>query len=146
MHLIAYTSTYTGDASRIGQDLMEIVGKSKVNNPQADITGVLFFQGGQFLQFIEGEIGDLEILMARIELDSRHRDLVRVVDEPIVQRGFSSWNMDAFNLDPLEELSKDRFSEVVAMYKNLLTMRTEAIVSFVKSVLADDATRKQLVQ
>ena len=54
MHVILYTSEYTGKAEEINQTSKDIASSSKRNNPKIPITGALFFHNGQFLQIIEG--------------------------------------------------------------------------------------------
>ena len=54
MHLIIYTSRYTGDASRIDNDLVTITQTAKNNNPALNITGLLFYHNQQFFAGYRG--------------------------------------------------------------------------------------------
>ena len=138
MHLIIYTSHYTGDASRIDNDLVTITQTAKNNNPALNITGLLFYHNQQFLQVIEGEQSDLESLMATVTADQRHEEVVRIVDQEVPERGFSEWNMDSFNLSEHQQLSPDQLQAIKELYKENFAMQSDTIVDFYKSMLGDD--------
>jgi Sensors of blue-light using FAD len=54
------------------QDLRELLTKSRENNSQLGITGMLLFKGGNFLQVLEGRQETVMSLYERISRDSRH--------------------------------------------------------------------------
>ena len=74
-------------------DLRVILQKSHQNNPQMGITGVLLYVRGSIIQVLEGEKTAVEILYNRIEQDSRHTNVDRVLSRPIAQRLFGTWSM-----------------------------------------------------
>ena len=88
MHLIVYTSEYIGKAEDVDAALADIVARSKINNTEYDITGLLFYHGGRFVQLLEGEQDSLEGLMSILEEDERHQNIQRIVDQPIKERAF----------------------------------------------------------
>ena len=71
----------------------DILAEARRNNARDDITGVLTFTGGQFIQVLEGHPDRLEDLLARLVVDQRHRDLRILARRPIVHRDFQSWDM-----------------------------------------------------
>lgn len=83
MRLIVYISEYTGKASDVDRELTSIVKIAKANNARLEVTGVLFYQHGKFVQIIEGEDKPLSLLMKKIELDNRHKNISYLVDEVI---------------------------------------------------------------
>ena len=119
MHVILYISDYTGREIELDKNLLSICTRAKRENPKHGITGVLFYHNSNFLQLIEGEINELESLMSILEKDTRHKNISRLVDEGIEERGFSDWNMDAFNLDGHETINRP----AVVEFKNLITER-----------------------
>lgn len=121
MHVILYVSDYTGMEEELDKILLSICGNAKRKNPKHDITGVLFYHNGNFLQLIEGERNELEGLMSILEKDTRHTNLSRLVDEAIGERSFADWNMDTFNLN--DDATIDRLA--VAEIKRLITERVE---------------------
>lgn len=136
MHLIVYTSEYTGDEMQA--DVKQIVAASRRNNAQAGVTGVMFSHDSRFLQFIEGAEADIRQLMSRIQLDPRHSNIQMLFDEPIPERGFGSWNMDHFEIQSgshLELKSLELISE--ACRANFQT-RTDTIVGIFKGFVASE--------
>ncbi|MDE2584480.1 MAG: BLUF domain-containing protein [Betaproteobacteria bacterium] len=65
--------------SLVEADVLDILKKSQTRNNQAGISGLLLFQGGRFLQFIEGRAVEVERLFERISQDSRHREIRTLV-------------------------------------------------------------------
>lgn len=65
---------------------------SRHNSPQ-DITGMLLYAGGSFMQVLEGEESVVDETFHRVEEDRRHKDIFLIVREPIAQRNFAQWRM-----------------------------------------------------
>jgi hypothetical protein len=91
MHQLIYTSAARPGLSE--DDVFRIVQQAGRNNPSGDITGFLVFQNGRFLQLIEGPLMALEMLMAQLAQDDRHRDLRILSHLPIWERSFPAWRM-----------------------------------------------------
>jgi hypothetical protein len=53
--------------------LVGTVTRSKVNKLELDITGLLFYHNGSFIQVLEGEKDSLEVLMSILENTSTMR-------------------------------------------------------------------------
>ena len=83
MHLITYMSDYTGTDDQVKQDLVNITKTAKVENALREITGVLFYMEGKFLQVMEGEEDVLRSLMLNIEKDPRHKNIIYLIDTSI---------------------------------------------------------------
>ena len=98
MHLIAYTSRYSGDTANIESVLADIVKTAKEANPKRGITGVLFFDRDRFVQVIEGEKTALNELLELIKADPRHDDIEVIFDGEEDHQEFTEWNMDALKL------------------------------------------------
>lgn len=91
MHQLIYTSEARPGLSQV--DVFRIVEQSARNNPSSDITGFLLFRGGRFLQLVEGPLMALEMLLARLAQDERHREIQVLSRLPIAQRSFPRWRM-----------------------------------------------------
>ncbi len=74
-------------------DLEQLAAQSARDNRARRITGVLLYDDGIFLQFLEGEEGTVRNLLARIARDHRHSRLAVVLEEEIPQRHFPDWHM-----------------------------------------------------
>lgn len=70
-----------------------ILKQARSHNGETDITGVLFYLEGNFLQLLEGEDPALSDTYLRIKTDPRHHNLIQLVDENIAERSFPDWPM-----------------------------------------------------
>ncbi len=139
MHLIVYTSEYTGDHQSISLDLASIEAIAKRKNTTLGITGLLFYYQGRFLQLIEGEQDALEQLMSSIEQDNRHTNITRLFDTPQGERHFSQWNMDTFDLEDRQAISLDECQKIAKAYKQNLQMDAQVIGDFYRTMLQQAA-------
>ena len=62
-------------------------------NTENDITGMLLFRDGRFIQVLEGASSVVASLTERIGRDSRHHDMRILLSEPITERKFADWSM-----------------------------------------------------
>jgi hypothetical protein len=136
MYLIVYTSELTQSSNNVDTLLKNIVDVAKVYNAKANITGLLFYHNLRFLQFLEGSKDDLEKLMLTIGCDSRHKNIVRIVDEVVYVRSFSDWTMDSFNLDSNDVITLDKLNAVRDVYKKNLNVVSNVLAKFYKAMLA----------
>lgn len=92
-------------------ELLEILRVSRENNEVKDITGMLLYKGGNFMQVLEGPDDAVETLFARIATDRRHKDVQVISREQIQKRQFPSWEMAFQNLDSPEIKTEPGFSQ-----------------------------------
>ncbi len=62
-------------------------------NRERELTGYLWFDEGQFVQYVEGEAETVEALIRRIEDDPRHDVLHVLRDDELGERRFPDWSM-----------------------------------------------------
>lgn len=92
------------------QELVEIQRVAKENNAKIDVTGSLFYNGGWFLQVLEGPLLTLNTLYAKIEKDPRHKNSRLLYKESASFRTFTRWSM---NMTNLEDRQADKYDELV---------------------------------
>jgi len=94
---------YVSSASRLFADheLLKMLKKFKDNNARADITGMLVYKGGNFMQAIEGPPDAVRELFERIQRDPRHTGIYKLLEKQISEREFSKWSMGFQNVDIL---------------------------------------------
>ena len=96
----------------VDQDaLIAILKKSKANNQQLGVTGVLCFSEGIFLQVLEGGRGPVNRLYNRIAADDRHTDVELLCYEEIGERRFAGWSMGQVNMARLNPALLLKYSE-----------------------------------
>lgn len=80
-------------------ELLDILKVSRSNNETRDITGMLLYKGGNFMQVLEGPEESINTLIDKIKADPRHKDVSILSREQIQTRQFPSWEMAFQNLD-----------------------------------------------
>ena len=90
-----FTMTYSSTAAEPfdDDDLAELLEESRVSNVAADLSGLLLYRQGRFLQVLEGPEPVVRDAIDRIGRDPRHRDMRVLVEESIDERRFADWTM-----------------------------------------------------
>ncbi|MGI4821394.1 MAG: BLUF domain-containing protein [Janthinobacterium lividum] len=83
-------------------DLHALLEWSRTYNTQQQITGLLLYSDGHFVQLFEGPEAVVRPLYARIQADPRHTQVVTVSDGPGPQRWFADWHMAFGYVEPQE--------------------------------------------
>ena len=89
--MLVYASSATDqfDEGRIP----DLLARSRENNGDRDVTGLLLYEDGTFLQILEGEADAVEELFEIIQNDPRHIECTVLLREPISERAFPDWSM-----------------------------------------------------
>ena len=74
-------------------DVAAILESSAKNNPARSITGLLLYNGRNFLQLLEGEGAELDALMKRIGQDQRHTGVSLLKKSSLEERVCPNWAM-----------------------------------------------------
>jgi len=74
-------------------DLAALLAQSRRLNAANDITGVLLFRNGYFLQLLEGPDQAVRSKMDTIKHDDRHTKVTVLTEELIEERQFPEWTM-----------------------------------------------------
>lgn len=88
---LVYVSFATQEMNE--DDLMRILTVSRDNNSKNDVTGMLLYREGFFIQALEGEESIVIPLYNKIAADPRHRNVILIYKNDITERTFSSWAM-----------------------------------------------------
>lgn len=91
IHRLTYVSTAMANIKTA--DVHDIVEKSQRRNSEAAITGLLLFNGMNFLQTLEGSAAPVQSLLERIKADPRHSGLILLGDGPCEGRAFWGWSL-----------------------------------------------------
>ncbi|MEM6780939.1 MAG: BLUF domain-containing protein [Pseudomonadota bacterium] len=137
MHMIAYTSEFVEVAGDVDDVIADIITASKKNNANDNITGVLFFLDGHFLQIIEGEESDLRALTARIEDDKRHTNIKYLMDREEKERGFGQWKMDSIKLGKGQEFDAEHLEAITKSFEQVMVPSCDTLAHYYKTLLAE---------
>lgn len=104
-------------------ELMQILEKSRKNNKALDVTGMLLYKGGNFLQVLEGPDQAVAEIYAKITKDPRHKDVAIISKTYVQAREFPEWEMAFVDMDDPEIINKPGYStflqdELTANYFN----------------------------
>jgi hypothetical protein len=81
------------------EELLDILKVSRENNSSNDVSGLLLYKGGNFMQVLEGPDDVVVSLFEKIEQDPRHKGVSIISQERIQKRQFPAWEMAFTNLD-----------------------------------------------
>ena len=105
--------------------LYKILVDSRVSNRLADVTGLLVYVDGKFLQVLEGEQGVVSALLEKISKDRRHKDVKVVYKTVIVRRTFNAWQMAYVSPSPKELATWAGLSNTTTLESTLKTLEIE---------------------
>ncbi|MGN7192110.1 BLUF domain-containing protein [Curtobacterium sp. MCBA15_004] len=74
-------------------DLAHLLEQSRRANAENDITGVLLFRNGYFLQLLEGPDRAVRTKMETIKHDDRHTKVTVLLEDVVEERQFPEWTM-----------------------------------------------------
>jgi hypothetical protein len=91
IYQLLYISTAVDSIKKA--DLDNILAVSHKNNPSRNITGILLFKGGLFIQLLEGSYDSVRQLYERISKDARHGDIKIAWERTSDNRLYGEWAM-----------------------------------------------------
>lgn len=91
MEYLVYVST----AKKLMSDaeLLDLLQTARIKNAKYNVTGMLLYSEGTFIQALEGEKEDLYAIYKAIELDFRHRNIILMITGSVEERIFPNWSM-----------------------------------------------------
>src|ERR1700685_4028232 len=83
-------------------EIPELLQQIRIANAKQEITGMLLYVCGSFLQVLEGQPETVDAVFSRILEDKRNTQLRSIARESIPERAFEGWTMMHKTLDPIE--------------------------------------------
>lgn len=98
------------------------------------------FHQGQFFQVLEGSKSAVETCFNRIQIDPRHRGVIKLFDDSTEERSFDNWTMAAVGLESCKSMLKAQLLDLFSLrdqpqYDDL--KKNKVIGVFVDTFLAD---------
>lgn len=91
LNYLIYVSSATKPMSE--QEIQDILVPSQIKNSRLQVTGLLVYRGGNFIQYVEGPKDSIQNLYQSICKDSRHRDMTVLDEGAVSERLFGDWKM-----------------------------------------------------
>ncbi len=115
-YYLVYASYATHPLSQRG--LEELLATSRDNNKAHDVTGMLLYIDGKFLQVLEGPKDSVRKIFGAIRKDVRHKKISVIIEGHIKKRNFDAWHMSfkSFTASRFEKLSG--FRDIEAFFLN----------------------------
>ena len=101
MQQVIYSSAAVAPFSEA--ELGLLLSLARTNNARLEVTGMLVYHDGSFLQVIEGEPAVLDVLFERIGRDKRHHRVLPLLKREIEERHFAEWQMGFASLKNLPQ-------------------------------------------
>jgi hypothetical protein len=83
-------------------EIPDLLQQARIANARQEITGMLLYVSGSFLQVLEGQPEMVDVVFSRIIWDKRHTQPRLITRESILERAFEGWTMMHKTLDPVE--------------------------------------------
>ena len=106
--------SYVSSATRpmTAAELLTILQQCYGHNPLHDVTGLLLYGKGTFLQALEGDEAIVASLYEKIKRDTRHTEVTCLSRKTIARRSFPGWSMGFRRLsDAVAGISGPRANE-----------------------------------
>lgn len=111
--MLSITYLSAASSALTPQELAHIVEQSRCRNAAKDITGVLVYSAGTFVQTLEGPTAAVTELYDDIVGDTRHTEVIEVWRETIMRRTFSTWTMAFKELTEAEAAAVPELHDVL---------------------------------
>lgn len=95
-------------------ELDAILESSVRHNTPQQVTGLLLYSAGGFMQVLEGETAAVEETYSRICRDPRHKNILELAREEIAGREFDRWAMGFRRLDKMKSATHQAFLPLFA--------------------------------
>lgn len=105
--------------------LMEMVELANAHNSKRGVTGILLFNGVHFLQLLEGPQAQVNEIYSKICSDTRHFNIVELLNDVAPFRRFANAGMELFdiNLHSNEDCLKQIMSRGTSQHQLLYNDR-----------------------
>lgn len=74
-------------------ELRDLLAKARANNAELNVSGMLLYHEGSFIQVLEGDQDTVEQLYAKIADDPRHTNALLLFKGDATERSFDEWTM-----------------------------------------------------
>ena len=112
LHQIIYVSKATQAFTDL--QVAEMANRFAMNNAKLELSGVLLYESGYFLQLLEGEKFNLYHAFKTIRDDDRHSQIEIISDGEIAERMFFKWNMRFVNSQKLNPSISEKIKHITA--------------------------------
>ena len=110
LQALVYVSTAAHHLSEA--EIGHLLDRARERNAKAQVTGVLLYSHGNFMQYLEGPRAGVASVYEHIVADRLHHGIIELVREPIAAREFSDWTMAFRSISAFGLSSPDKFDDL----------------------------------
>ena len=99
-------------------DLLDILKTSRENNKKNNISGMLLYDNGSFIQVLEGEDSFVDNTFINIQNDERHNHILVMQNRDVDSREFSEWSMGFKNISNINKTKIDGYAQFQSLLFN----------------------------
>lgn len=92
-------------------DLVDLLAQARPRNAAADVTGMLLYHDGNFMQLLEGSEKQVRTTHERIKTDPRHTGMITLIQGPASERICGDWSMGLRNISSEEAKNASGLNE-----------------------------------
>ena len=96
MHRLIYMSSAAHDMT--DAELVQLLEQARARNAELNLTGMLLYKDGFFLQVLEGDKQHVDAVYRSICLDERNTAPYLIEEDEVEDRNFPAWTMGFHNL------------------------------------------------
>ena len=90
------------------EELKQLLEVARTNNSKKSITGMLLYCNSNFIQLLEGNEDDLRQLFDVISADTRHNEVIKIMENKIEAPHFPDWSMGYKSISPQQLTNLDK--------------------------------------
>lgn len=114
-------------------NIKDLYTKAKRNNYKNNISGILIYHKGNYLQVLEGHENDVDKTFDRITKDERHKNIIKVININVEQRIFEDYS---FGFTVVKSSSEfDELTEYLSWLKNADHKITNKLITMVENFI-----------
>jgi hypothetical protein len=110
--------------------LHAILAASRRNNAQSQITGMLLYCDGHFLQILEGDKTAVTLTFDRIRADPRHHGVFKLDELVVQQRQFGDWAMGFEKLNESDILQSTDIGALFEAQNDAIAQRVQPGIAY----------------
>jgi hypothetical protein len=110
LHALVYVSVASHPLSQA--EINHLLERARARNAREQVTGVLLYSHGNFMQYLEGPASGIANVYQAIKADGLHHGIIELLREAIAEREFSDWSMAFRSVSAFGISSPERFDSL----------------------------------
>lgn len=132
LHTLCYVSSCKDTLT--AKDLEHLFLVNKRNNTEHGVSGILIYNNGNFLQILEGAEDTVKNIFKKIKRDSRHRNLITLINNSIDERIFHDYESGFIHFE--DPKKRKELRNYISWLKEAEIKNVDKVVRIVENFIA----------